>query len=127
MTVKNPALLPLFDELKQLAAPFAAYFAVRFDSPGRYELWSEVNIAPAGKTRHEPMFASLVVQKSYVGFYYMPIYADPELRSVIGPELLSTLHGKSCFYIKSLTPVLSAQIVSALDKGLELYKSNSSV
>lgn len=121
MTVKNPKLLPLFAELKGLLEPFADRFAVRNAEEGRYELWSEVNIAPAGKPRHEPFFVGLIVQKSYVGLYYMPIYADPAIRDQLGAELLSTLHGESCFYIKSLTPVLRGQIVSALETGLTFF------
>jgi len=36
-------------------------------------LWSTVNIAPPGKSMHEPYFADLIVQKSYVGLLYMPV------------------------------------------------------
>lgn len=121
MNVKNPKLLPLFAELKGMLEPFAHRFTVRNDEEGRYELWSEVNIAPAGKPRHEVFFAGLIVQKHYVGFYYMPVYTDPDIGDALGAELLATLHGKSCFYIKRLTPALAEQIVSALEAGLALY------
>lgn len=122
MTVKNPELLPLYEELKQLLSPFSETFSVRRDEPGRYELWSEKDIVIDGRRRSEVYFAGLIIQKSYVGFYYMPIYADTDAVRFFGAELLATLKGKSCFYIKKLTPEIRTQIVEALSKGLELYR-----
>lgn len=121
--VKNPALLPLFAEVKALLVPYAAHFEVRNEGPGRYELYSTVNVRPKGKPRYEPMFAAVILQKSYVGFYYMPIYSDPdEARAFFGGDLLALLKGKSCFHLKRLTPVLREQVAAALARGLELYR-----
>jgi hypothetical protein len=123
MTVKNPKLLPLFEDLKGMLEPLADRFTVRNAEAGRYELWSDVNIAPAGKPKHEPYFAGLIVQKNYVGLYFMPIYTDPDIRVSLGAELLSTLHGQSCFHITNLTPTLREQLASALQLGLALYEA----
>ena len=121
MPVKNPDLLPLFDEMKQLLAPYAERFTVRRDEPGYYDLWSEKDVVIAGRAKKEVFFAGLIVQKTYVGFYFMPVYADADLASVFGPELLATLKGKSCFYIKRLTPALREQVEAALRAGFDLY------
>lgn len=121
MPLKNRDLLPLFEELKAMLEPYAARFEVRVDEPGHYELWSRANMAPSGKPHKEPYFAGLIIQKSYVGLYYMPIYTDPKISVSIGPDLLPTLHGKSCFYIKKLTPELREQIQAALTLGEETY------
>lgn len=124
MPVKNPALLPLFADAKELLEPYAEHFTVRRDEPGYYDLWSEKDIVIEGRKRKEVFFAGLIIQKSYVGFYYMPIYADAErAREFFGPELLATLKGKSCFYLKELTREIRAQMTEALAKGLELYRS----
>lgn len=120
--VKNPDLLPLFEEAKVLLAPYAAQFTVTVDEPGRYELWSEREVVVEGRKRDRVFFASLIVQKAFVGFYYMPIYAEAGLAEFFGPELLATLKGKSCFHLKRLTPELKAQIEDALAKGLALYR-----
>jgi len=123
VSVKNPALLPLFSELRALLEPYAEHFTVRRDEPGYYDLWSEREVVIDGRQRHEVFFAGLIIQKSYVGFYYMPIYADPATAAAFfGAELLATLRGKSCFYIKKLTPEIAAQIQQALAKGYELYE-----
>ncbi len=117
------ALIPLFDEAKRILEPYAAHFSVRHDEPGRYELWSEKDVVIEGRTRSEVFFAGLIIQKSYVGFYYMPVYTTDEARAFFGPEMLTLLKGKSCFYLKKLTPAIRDQMRRALDGGLELYRA----
>jgi len=67
-------------------------------------------------------FAGIIIQKSYVGFYFMPVYAEPEVKQLFQPELISLLKGKSCFHIKKLEPILLSQIEDVLAAGFELYK-----
>jgi hypothetical protein len=122
VAVKNPDLLPLFEELKALLEPYAAHFTVRRDEPGYYDLWSEKNVVIEGRKRTEIFFAGLIIQKSYVGFYYMPVYADSELAAVFGPGLLRLLKGKSCFHIRHLSPELREQVTQALALGYKLYE-----
>jgi hypothetical protein len=122
MTVKNEKLLPLFAEVRQLLQPYAETFAARRDEPGYYDLWSEKDVVIVGRPKKEVSFAGLIMQKSHVGFFFMPVYADGDLRAVFGPELLATLKGKSCFRLKRLTPELAEQIRAALRAGFELYE-----
>jgi hypothetical protein len=121
MPVKNPELLPLFDEVKELLAAYSDRLSVRVDEPGRYELWSDKPVVIDGRPHKDVYFAGLVVQKHFVGFYFMPVYTHEEAREFFGPELLGLLKGKSCFHLKKLTPEISSQIVSALDAGYRLY------
>ncbi|MBN2840329.1 MAG: DUF1801 domain-containing protein [Coriobacteriia bacterium] len=123
MPVKNPELLPLFDELRALLQPYSEGLVVQQPEPGRYELWSTVNVAPPDKPERRPYFVGLIIQKSYVGLYYMPIYSDPEITSRLGADLIATLKGKSCFYMKALPPKLRGQIEEALRLGHDLYRS----
>jgi hypothetical protein len=122
MNVKNEKLLPLFAELKGLLQPYAKRLTVRKDEPGYFDLWSEKDIVIDGRRRKEVFFCGLIIQKSYVGFYFMPVYAADDLATVFGPELLAALRGKSCFHIKRMTPELSDQIVIALAAGWRLYE-----
>jgi hypothetical protein len=69
--------------------------------------------------------ASLILQKGYVGFYFMPIYLDPSLKKKISPALLSLLKGKSCFYFKKLDPSLLPAIEFALKEGRTLFQSRN--
>jgi hypothetical protein len=122
MDVKNEALLPLFEEVKDLLTPYAERLTVRRHEPGYYDLWSEKDIVVEGRRRKDVFFCGLVIQKSYVGFYFMPLYASDDLAAVFGPDLLATLEGKSCFHLKRLTPPLRAQIEEALAAGWRLYE-----
>lgn len=123
MPVKNPDLLPLFEEAKTLLEPYADRLTVRRDEPGYYDLWSEKDMIVNGRPRKELFFAGLIVQKAFVGFYYMPVYTDEEAKTFFGPELLATLKGKSCFRLKRMTPEIREQIVDALRRGYDLYAS----
>lgn len=90
---------------------------------GKYDLWSEKDlIDPLGKPRKEMSFAALGIQSNFLGFYYMPIYCNPELGEKLAPELMKTLKGKACFHIKSLSPEMLGHIREALKIGYEAYR-----
>jgi hypothetical protein len=122
MTVKNPDLLPLFAQVRQLLTPYEGPLTPRRDEPGYYDLWSERDIVVDGRRKKGVFFAGLIVQKSYVGFYFMPVYADREVALLFGPELLRALKGKSCFHLNQLTAQTRVQIAEALRHGFELYE-----
>jgi hypothetical protein len=71
----------------------------------------------------EIAMASIILQKGYVGFYFMPIYVNPEVRSRIPAPLLKLLKGKSCFYIHKLDADLEKNIETALDEGVKCFKA----
>jgi hypothetical protein len=77
-----------------------------------------------GRKRKGVYLAGLVIQKSFVGFYYMPIYVHTELKTVLAPELIKLLKGKSCFHIKKLDEALPGQIRAALETGYKFYQQN---
>lgn len=112
----------IFDQIKLLMKKFEKPLVARSDYDSRYELWSEKEIEIGGRKRKDIFFAGLIIQSSYVGFYFMPIYTDTSLKDIFAPELLSTLKGKSCFHIKKLDKKILSQIKSSLDVGFNLYK-----
>jgi hypothetical protein len=87
-----------------------------------YHLWSERDVEVAGRPRKEVYFAGLIVQKGYVGFYYMPVYTAPERKELFEPELLQLLKGKSCFHVRKLDDDLLGQIDDAVQAGHDLYR-----
>jgi len=115
-------LISIFNELKSILKKYADPLKPKFDLDSKYDLWSFKNVEIAGRKRKEVFFASIIIQSSYVGFYYMPIYTDVSLQDVYKPELLKLLKGKSCFHIKKLDPTLKQQIIEALEMGYKLYK-----
>ncbi len=112
----------IFETLKGLLSAYAPPCVPKMDDDRHYDLWSVKDLLIEGRKRKEVYFAGLILQKGYVGFYYMPVYAEAELKAVFAPELLKLLKGKSCFHIRKLTPELLAQIEAALKTGYEAYQ-----
>lgn len=117
-------LQEIFESLRKLLGKFDKNFVqgnVKTDKP-QYHLWSKNKISIEGRKPKNVYFAGIIIQKNFVGFYYMPVYADTKLKDFFGPELLSLLKGKSCFHVKKLDPKLKKQIAAALSLGFEQYK-----
>jgi hypothetical protein len=117
-------LTQVFDTVKRLMKEYEPPFVSKMDDEAHFDLWSNKEVVIAGKKRDEVYFAGLVIQKKHVGFYYMPVYTETDLKSVFEPELLSLLKGKSCFHLKKLDPALVDQIKAALKTGYDLYRKN---
>ena len=115
-------LVPIFQKLKDILKEYENPLQPKFDLDSKYDLWSFKDIEIAGRKRKEVNFASLIIHSKHVGFYFMPVYSDTDLKEVFDPELLSTLKGKSCFHIKNLDDQLEKQIRKALKIGYDLYK-----
>ena len=119
----QPELIPIFETLKKLLLPYVkGPIKLRAGDGGQIALVSEKESEVAGRKRKELWFATILIQKGYVGFYYMPVYEETEIKKIFQPELLKLLKGKSCFHIKKLDEDLIAQIKSALKLGYAMYK-----
>lgn len=112
----------IFRTLRSILRKYRPPLVARSNYGSRYELWSQKDVVIAGRPRKEVFFAALIIQNTYVGFYYMPVYVKKDIRKFFRMELLSTLKGKSCFHIKELDPVLTKQIADVLKRGLKLYR-----
>lgn len=115
-------LIKTYLRLKKILKKYENPLKPKMDLDSKYDLWSIKDIEIDGRKRNEVFFAGLIIQSTYVGFYFMPIYADTSLKNFFKPELLKLLKGKSCFHIKSLDDKLEKQIDAALKKGYALYK-----
>jgi hypothetical protein len=119
----QPELIPIFNELKKLMSPYAGgHMVVRGDKPGAYGLWSDKSVIVAGRKHEDIYFAGLMVQKGFVGFYFMPVYACISLREKIHPDLVKCLKGKTCFHIKKNDPAMMKHVKDALKVGYDYYK-----
>jgi hypothetical protein len=116
----------IFQTIRASLQPYAVMgFDDRVNSETTYDLWSNKNVVIEGKKRDEVFFASVVIQKGHVGFYFMPVYAEPDLKTVFDENLLKLLKGKSCFHLKALDEVLLSQIEDALAEGFKIYKEKA--
>ncbi|HVM97658.1 MAG TPA: hypothetical protein VMT89_14785, partial [Candidatus Acidoferrales bacterium] len=120
---KSASLSQIYDQLetllKQYSPPFVVGPGGKVGSKRHYDLVSPKKIVIAGRERDCLYFASLIEQKGYIGFYYMP---SPAVRAKIAPQVLKLLKGQSCYHVKSLDPGLLADIKAALDLGLKHYE-----
>ena len=115
----------IFDALREELARYSPPLTVReggVRGKRDYTLWSEREVEVAGRRRKELYFGGLIVQKGYVGFYYMPVDAEPERTEIFDPDLLKLLKGKSCFHVKRLDDAMREHIRSALAAGFERWQ-----
>lgn len=84
-------------------------------------LYGREEVEVFGKKRRVYL-AGIIKQKSYVGFYFMPIYSDPD-EFTLTNELKKTLHGKTCFYVKDMS--LLKQLDDLLGEGKRVYREKS--
>lgn len=112
----------IFKQLKEVLMNYRPPFISKVDDESHFDLWSVKDLVIEDRKRKEVYFAGLIIQKAYVGFYYMPVYAEPEIKKLFKPELLSRLKGKSCFHIHKLDAVLLEQIKDAVEKGFVEYQ-----
>lgn len=117
--------LVIFSRIREMMKKYAPPFTVRLNTSRSFDLWIEKEVNVLGKTRPEFYFSGVIVHAGHVGLYLMSIYVEPSEKEKIGPELLKTLSGKSCFKIKKLDAVLEKQIEHALKSSFEYYKKNN--
>jgi len=119
----QPDLIPIFNELKKLMAPYEkGNLRMRGGEGGQVVLLSEKPVVIDGRKKDALWFVSALIQKGYVGFYYMPVYMNEPVRRQLKPELLKCLKGKACFHIKKQDPVIFHQIEEALQIGCNDYE-----
>jgi hypothetical protein len=119
----QPELVPIFDTIARLLkAHVGGELKIKGGEGGQIVLGRLKPIVIDGRKKEELWLASALIQKGYVGFYYMPVYMNDAVRRKIGPDLIKTLKGKACFHIKKDDPTLFDQIEKALHIGVEDYK-----
>lgn len=115
--------IEIFQTIRAVLQPYATLgFNNRVNSETTYDLWSDRSVVIEGKKRNEVQFAAVMIHKAHVGFYYMPVYAEPEMKQIFDPAMLKLLKGKSCFHIIKLDDILLGHIEDALAEGYRLYK-----
>ena len=67
-------------------------------------------------------FASALIRKDNVSFYFFPCYTAPKEFEKIAPTAMKYLDGKTCFHFKKEEQVVEKEIRSMFKKGIEFYK-----
>jgi hypothetical protein len=121
----QPELVIIFNRIKEIMMPYAnGSIKAHGGSGGKLLLISHKPLEIQGRKRDELWFTSILIQKGYVGFYFMPIYGYKKLGEQIHPQLMKCLKGKACFHIKKNDEELYAQITEVMKLGYEAYKKS---
>jgi hypothetical protein len=123
------SLESIFDQLHKLLLPYAPPFKAgggnNIDGKMDFHLVVPQSVIIPGAYGGKPTeiaMASLILQKDFVGFYFMPIYLNPELKKSLAPTLLKLLKGKTCFHVKTIDEQLVADVTAALALGMKSFK-----
>jgi hypothetical protein len=126
---KSESLVTVFDGLQKLLSRYAPPFKARGGKiPGKldFKLTIPRAVSVAGAYGGKPVeleFAAIIVQKAFVGFYFMPVYMNSALKKKLSPALAKLLKGKACFHVKLLDASLLKDIEAALNEGMKTYKA----
>jgi hypothetical protein len=104
--------------LRAILDPYRGRFAVAADGPGGLSLHLRgLEDEPHGYV------AGVRPGKRYVSFYFMPIYAFPELAADMSPELRRRMQGKSCFNFTTVDEALMGELKALTAQGLDRYEA----
>jgi len=110
----------MFQKLKAILEPYAAISTVVSNKDDSYYLDTKYI-----QNNKKPLFfASVLVKKSYVSFYLMPIYLNPKLVDGVPDNLKKNLKGKSCFNFKSLDDDRLAALSELTETSMDYYKAS---
>lgn len=122
-SIKSAAdLTEVYQPIRKLLYKYSLGLLVREEIDNRFELMGDRKVRFIGRDYETMFFASAVIQKSFVGFYFFPIYTHPSHFKNLSDPLRKCLKGKSCFHIKKTDENLLIQIEEILDEGFSLYK-----
>ncbi|MES2373833.1 MAG: DUF1801 domain-containing protein [Bacteroidota bacterium] len=120
-SAEQPEMVEIFYNIEMMLKAYdkKRSLVLHNDKPSQVHLVSHKPVEIDGKKRNELWFASALVQKGYVGFYYSPRYVDGDLKKHFSDAFVKCLKGGGCFYIKKNDPALMADIKKAIKLGYE--------
>ena len=109
-----------FAALRALLEPHAKRLTVTVDEPGHFELASPTMTDRVGR----PLFCAAVqINRNYVSYHLMPVYANPALRNSLSPALRKRLQGKVCFNFTTVEPGQLKELAAVTKKGIAGFKN----
>jgi hypothetical protein len=108
-----------FAALRAILEPHAKRLTVTVDEPGHFELASPTMTDRAGR----PLFCAAVqINKNYVSYHLMPVYANTALRNSLSPALRKRMQGKACFNFTTVEPGQLKELAAVTKKGIAGFK-----
>ena len=109
-----------FAALRAILEPHAKRLTVTVDKPGHFELASPTMTDRVGR----PLFCAAVqINKNYVSYHLMPVYANTALRNSLSPALRKRMQGKACFNFTTVEPGQLKELAAVTKKGIAGFKN----
>ena len=109
-----------FEALRAILEPHAKRLTVTVDTPGHFELASPTMTDRVGR----PLFCAAVqINKNYVSYHLMPVYANAALRNSLSPALRKRMQGKACFNFTTVEPGQFKELAAVTKKGIAGFKN----
>ena len=111
-------LEPLFARLRIILERTRGRLSVSEDTATRYCL-----VGGCHPTHKGPYpIAWVEINKAYVSFHHMGVYAAPELLAKTSPKLKARMQGKSCFNFKTLDEPLFEELEQLTSHAFATFK-----
>jgi hypothetical protein len=68
------------------------------------------------------MFGAAIINKNYVSFHLMPVYAAPALLEGLSDDLKKRMQGKACFNFKAIEPEMAKELATLTERGFRGFK-----
>ncbi|MBC2726011.1 MAG: hypothetical protein HGJ98_05875 [Desulfosporosinus sp.] len=111
----------IFQKLKQLLSTYVPPLVITRDEGERFDLYGGKNVIIDGRMYEQVYFASTIIWKHHVGFYFFPVYSHREKFLDTLDRLMKLLKGKSCFHLKKYDDSIFVDIETILEKGFQIY------
>jgi hypothetical protein len=108
-----------FAALRAILEPHAKRLTVTADEPGHFELASPTMTDRVGRPL---FFAAVKINKNYVSYHFLPVYANTALRNSLSPALRKRMQGKSCFNFTTVEPGQLKELAAVTKKGIAGFK-----
>jgi hypothetical protein len=111
----------VFDRLRALLQPYESRFRVTADTDERYAL----DAPPSPRFPQYPdgvFLGAAQINKRYVSFHLMPVYAFPDLLDGVSDRLRRRMQGKSCFNFTAADDDLFAELESLTGRAVERWQ-----
>jgi hypothetical protein len=95
------------------------------EEPGQLHVRTPQPVTVNGKEKEMDLL-SVIIQKRHIGFYFMPVYINPEMKATLPDDMNTMLKGKSCFHVKKeLSPEKADKFVNLIQQGVALYREKA--
>ena len=109
---------PVFARLRAILERHRGTLTISENTATRYCLTGGCH--PAHKGPYP--IAWVEINKAYVSFHHMGVYAAPELLAGISPKLKARMQGKSCFNFKTVDESLFAELERLTVQAFNTFK-----